>query len=564
MTTKNDNSRKKIDVLVAGAGPTGLVIATELARRGVSFRIIDTERGPTDKSKAIGIQSRTMEVFYNMGLAAQFESRGLKMKAATLYDDGKKIMRVPFEELNNRFPFLLMIPQTDTEQILLSALDQYGAVVERETSLISFTQDENQVTAELQHHNGQVETVTAKWLVGCDGAHSTVRHHLNIPFEGSTYEDGFHLADVQVDWSLSRDEFHLMIHKGWLLAAFPLPGSPNRFRLLIDAPADQADRNKTPRLEEIQALVDERSHVKAVLSNPNWMANYRIHRRIVSHLRENRVFLAGDAAHIHSPAAAQGMNTGIQDVFNLAWKLALVANGHSPDSILDSYNAERYPVEKDVLQRTDVLLKMVQIKNPILMKIRDLVAQLVLGFHPVNKRLVNQISELAVEYHNSPIVRGVQSNTVLRAGQRFPDAIFIDRTTGSVKRIFEMLQDGKHLLLFFAGNNDAQKTLLQITGTIKSYPAGQINICLVSVDKDQKIPDEIKRIPVLSPVADPGMDYLFDNDFWICLIRPDGYIGFSAGARHAAEKLDDYLPVIFNKIIVNEKNLISKSAAYLS
>ncbi len=218
------NERNDTDVLVVGAGPTGLVMAAELARRGVHCRIIDTERGPTDKSKAIGIQSRTMELFENMGVADEFIAAGHPIHGAKLYDDGKNFIHLDLNELGNSYPYLLLLPQTETERILLANLERYGMRVERQTKLLSFVQSNDRVEAKVQDTDGNITTINADWLVGCDGAHSTVRHILNIPFEGEEYEDGFQLADVSIDWPLDRDEMHIMVHKGYLMAAFPLPG----------------------------------------------------------------------------------------------------------------------------------------------------------------------------------------------------------------------------------------------------------------------------------------------------------------------------------------------------
>ncbi len=216
--------------------------------------------------------------------------------------------------------------------------------------------------------------------------------------------------------------------------------------------ADKADITKTPELEELQQIVNERSHVPALLSNPKWTANYRIHRRIVSQLSKGRVFIGGDAAHIHSPAAAQGMNTGIQDMFNLAWKLALVVNCHSPESILDSYHLERYPVEKAVLKTTDLLLKMVSLKNPIAAAVRDFAAPVLTGLAPVKKILREKISELSVGYPDSPIVEDHHTGARYRAGERMPDAkaFSLDNNTPG---IFDLLRYGNHLLLLFSGTN---------------------------------------------------------------------------------------------------------------
>ncbi len=313
-----------VDVLVVGAGPTGLTLAEELARFGVSYRIIDSGRGPTDLSKAIGVQARTLETLDIMGMADELVRRGNPARAFHIYDGDQHLLKLDFSELESRYPFLLIVPQSDTEQVLLAKLTA-GTNAERSTTLTAFTQGEAGVDATLQHDDGQTERVRARWLVGCDGAHSTVRRGLGLPFEGEEYEEGFMLADVHVEWNMPQDELYLFIHDGWLMAFFALP--EGRYRLIADLPPAQAPPEQHPTLEDCQSIVDQRTPFPAKLSDPSWTAYYRIHRRIVPYLQEGRVFLAGDAAHIHSPAAAQGMNTGIQDAFNLGWKLALVSQG---------------------------------------------------------------------------------------------------------------------------------------------------------------------------------------------------------------------------------------------
>jgi 2-polyprenyl-6-methoxyphenol hydroxylase-like FAD-dependent oxidoreductase len=358
-----------LDILVVGAGPTGLTLAEELARFGVSFRIIDAGRGPTDLSKAIGVQARTLETLDIIGIADELVRHGNPAKGFRIYDGKDEILKLDFTRLGSRFPFLLTVPQRDTEHVLLEKLNARQHV-ERETTLIDFTQDSSGVDATLRHGDGGLEQVRARWLVGCDGAHSKVREKLGLPFEGKDYEESFLLADVHVEWSLPDDELYLFLHDGWLAAFFALPGG--RCRLIADLPPEQAPKDQQPSLEVCQRIVAERVPMPATLSDPNWTAYYRIHRRIVPRLQQERVFLAGDAAHIHSPAAAQGMNTGIQDAFNLAWKLALVAHGQAPDSLLESYNAERYPVESAVLKNTDLLLSLASVRQPVARKLRDL------------------------------------------------------------------------------------------------------------------------------------------------------------------------------------------------
>lgn len=506
----------EIDVLIVGAGPTGLVMAAEMARRGVSYRLVDIARSPTDLSKAIGIQARTLEIFDSLGIASEFTSRGVKGVAANIYDGRERIAHVSFAELDSRFPYLLFLPQSETERLLLAHLEHLGGQVERGVKLVGFTQDETGVTAALEHPNGDGESVRAAWLVGCDGAHSTVRHGLNLPFQGEEYPEGFQLADVKLDWDQPDNEFYIFIHAGWLLAVFPLPGG--RSRLIADIPPEQAPVEAKPSLADCQALMNERCPFPATVSDPLWTANYRIHRRLVSRLRSGRAFLVGDAAHIHSPAGAQGMNTGIQDAFNLAWKLALATQGAAPESLLDSYHDERYPVEQDVLRGTDFLLRMASLRNPLARATRDKLAPLVTGLDIVQQRLSRTISELAVGYRRSPMVEDHGGSDGPHAGDRAPDPLFA------------RLKDTRHTLRLLAGQSASPAewdALTDIGGRVQAAYSFYVAVMPLETGENGEI---AARYGVKSPC--------------LYLIRPDGYIGFRSQVGDR-ERLFSYLARLF-------------------
>lgn len=528
-----------IDVLIAGAGPTGLVTAAELARRGISCRIVDAERGITDKSKAIGIQARTLEVFENMGIADEFVAKGKKMQAANIFDNGKKIARLSFEKLDSKYHYLLLIPQSDTEQILERHLQCLKIKVERETKLCSFVQGDTGITATIAHADGSEETVQAKWLVGCDGAHSTVRHAMDMTFAGKEYEEGFQLADVKVEWPFANDEIYMSVHNGWLLGIFPLPNG--RYRLIMDTEPENAPTHITPTLEQLQTTVNERSKENITLSDPVWMANYRIHRRIVSQLRKGRVFLAGDAAHIHSLAAAQGMNTGIQDVFNLAWKLALVIDGHAPEMLLDTYQEERYPVEQDVLQATDLLLRVMSIHNPVGRAVRDAVMSMAMSFDFVQKTVREKMSEIAIGYENSSIVADYIKTGRPVAGNRMPDFTVIKQPEQKVVRIYELLQTGRyHVVLITEKITEISHEQLQtITDTMESCKGMPITCCFISSEQPAW---PVKGCDVvLHDYNQVAYTTLHIKAPALYVVRPDGYIGFRAYVNEAGDLFKTYM-----------------------
>ncbi len=343
-----------IDVLVIGAGPTGLMMAIELCRQGLTCRIIDLAKEPSKQSKALAIQPRTLEIFYHIGLIEECLSLGVKIKKFIPHSHHEKLAEVSFDLIDSPFPFILSLEQSCLERILTDHLQKLGVTIEREVELISFEQNSQHVHARLHHlRTEEKEQVSASWLLGCDGAHSTVRKTLNLSFEGRPFPDIFSLADLEIEWKYSHNNANAFIDEKGLFAAFPLKNK-NRYRLIFQLQRCKDLLKQTPlhhgelsplvipppTLEEASELVHRYADKQAILKNPVWMTHFHVHSRMVSQYRDRRVFLLGDAAHIHSPVGGQGMNTGLQDAFNLGWKLKL-----AEDSLLDSYSSERHYVE---------------------------------------------------------------------------------------------------------------------------------------------------------------------------------------------------------------------------
>jgi 2-polyprenyl-6-methoxyphenol hydroxylase-like FAD-dependent oxidoreductase len=327
-----------VKVLVIGAGPVGLTMASELARRGVSVRIIDKSHAPSQLSKALAVHARTLEVFEQMGAVDAFLTRGFRVSGMTAWlGPGNRTAEVNLANLDSPYPFVLDIPQSVTEEILIHHLKTFAVEVERQVELLSLAGKDDGVTAVLRHSDGREEIVHTGWVVGCDGAHSTVRHQLGVSFEGTPYPDLFALADVKIHWSLPQDRIQMFLTTDELVAAFPY--GEGRYRLMTSIHPTNGDEKPplAPTLEWFQQVVDSRCGVAATLSDAVWMDTFHSHLRHAKQTRFGRIFLVGDAAHIHSPAGGQGMNTGIQDAYNLAWKLALVAEGSAVQSLLDSY-----------------------------------------------------------------------------------------------------------------------------------------------------------------------------------------------------------------------------------
>ena len=389
-------------VLVVGAGPVGLTMAAELARYRVPVRIIDQASAPTDKSKALGVWSRTLELLDRAGCAKAFVSAGLKSSGATIRSGSERIAHIRFNSVPSPFQFLLMLPQSETERLMGEQLQTLGITVERSVELTGFDDLGDGVSCALRRADGREETIEASWLIGSDGAHSLVRHKLGMAFEGDTLATNFILADVHVSgFDEPPDELVIVWHEDGALVFFPI--SAGRYRVIADA--GQEPRSE-PSLEEVQAVIAKRGLPGVVVSNPVWLATFGVNERKVENYRAGRVFLAGDAAHVHSPAGGQGMNTGMQDAFNLAWKLALVEQGLARPDLLDSYSLERSAVARGILEESGRMTRVATIRSRVLQDIRNFAVHRLLGFTDVQHAMADQLSETTIGYPKSPINKG--------------------------------------------------------------------------------------------------------------------------------------------------------------
>jgi 2-polyprenyl-6-methoxyphenol hydroxylase-like FAD-dependent oxidoreductase len=408
-------------VLVVGAGPVGLTMACELARYGVPVRIIDQNTGRTDKSKALVVWSRTLELLEQAGAVSPFIASGRQLVAANMYSGSSRIARIDLTTIRSNYAFGLMLPQSTTEELLEAHLAGFGLKVERETALLDFKESADGVAAALRDAQGRTETVRTPWLIGCDGAHSQVRHGLSLAFEGSTLQTDWVLADVHIrNWPVPETELGTYWHAEGALAVFPI--GPGRFRVIADIGRASGPRAADPDLAQIQAIVDRRGPGGATLLDPIWLAGFRINERKVSAYRKGRSFLVGDAAHVHSPAGGQGMNTGMQDAFNLAWKLAMVCHGGvRPKVLLDSYSNERSAVGRKVLNDATRLTALALMRNPIAQMMRNRLGHLLLSLAPVRKAMAQNFSEIDISYPHSPLTgpaaRGISGPV---PGERIP------------------------------------------------------------------------------------------------------------------------------------------------
>jgi 2-polyprenyl-6-methoxyphenol hydroxylase-like FAD-dependent oxidoreductase len=389
-------------VLVVGAGPVGMTMASELARYGIPVRIVDKAAQRTDKSKALVLWSRTLELLDRGGGSGPFVDAGFKAEAVNFIAGDKVIGRVSMEGVQTPYPYGLMLPQSETERLLEERLRDLGVEVERRVELATFQSGDDGVEAVLRHANGREEAVSADWMVGCDGAHSAVRHGLAAPFAGETMDSDWMLADVHMTgYPCPDSEASVYWHRDGVFVIFPI--SPGRYRVLADLPPTSAERPPTPTLEQVQAIMDRRGPSGLKAFDPIWLAGFRINGRKVSSYRWGRVFLSGDAAHVHSPAGGQGMNTGMQDAFNLAWKLALVVRGTCAEPLLDSYSPERSGVGDEVLKAAGRLTAVGTMRNPVAQAVRNLVGHVMLGLGPVQHAFADTMTEVAIGYPTSPL-----------------------------------------------------------------------------------------------------------------------------------------------------------------
>lgn len=497
----------KTDVLVAGAGPTGLSLACQFVRHGVEFVVVEKKEGVTPYSKAIGVQARTLEIYEQLGLARAAVEQGTAAGKVRMLAGGE--LRGEFDlsavgEGLSPYPFVLMLEQSKNERLLYEHLRSQGRDVLWNTELESFSQTEGGVTAQVKTAAGEARTVEAKYLVGCDGAKSPVRHALGLSFGGSTFERTFYVADAQVDWQLGHDALTVSLSKETFVAFFPLKGE-KRYRIVGVFPEEFAKDEGEVLYEEIEARIKQEAELELDVHDVEWFSTYKVHARHVSSFREGRCFLAGDAAHIHSPAGAQGMNTGIQDAYNLAWKLSLVLRGEAGERLLDTYNEERLENARNLLRSTDRMFQLAASPEWFLSFLRTNVFPAVAGhlfrYDAVKRFVFPLVSQIGINYRHSSLSRHEEDDDFkVKAGDRMP-YFLVDGES-----VYDRLRQPKFHLLVFTDE----------PGSPQATEAAGTNPDLV----------DFNVIPLGPQVKEVfGTDRPFN-----VLLRPDNYVGYiSAG-----------------------------------
>ena len=555
-------------VLIVGAGPTGMVLATELKRYGVEARVIEKEPEPIGYSKALAILPRSLEIFEHMGVIDKFFERGRRLRGINVHPDDGKHFYLDFEALDSPHNCIVTLPQNRTEDILREHCADLGVEIERGVECVGYRETGGGVVAQLKHPDGNVEDFECNWMVGCDGARSDVRKFAQIPYEGYDIENAFVFVDAKVTWDLPNDRTHPFFSRDGVVLVIPHPEA-GLWRVVIDLPPGEKIEDNLD-IETFQRRVDERTNTGAVLSEPEWKTGFQIRQRVASEYKRGRVLIAGDAAHCHSPVGGQGMNTGLQDAFNLAWKLAMVANGTGRVRLLDSYGQERHPVAVQVLDFTNKLTKVATMRGQVQPRIRKRLLDTINDYGFAQRHGGNLLGGLSLHYRSSPVVKedgprlrdagfkllgsvdpdGFGSWAGFRrgprAGDRAPDAPV--ETGNGAKTTANLFYRLEHTLFLFEGASPTQA----------APPVGVIRNLVKRIQPDYG--ELVKTVIVTGPDGDPsayedlGVDVVRDPgapaherfnaaEPSLYLIRPDHYVGYRASPPEP-RKLRSYLDTV--------------------
>jgi 2-polyprenyl-6-methoxyphenol hydroxylase-like FAD-dependent oxidoreductase len=422
MAKGNDDDPGFVDVLIAGAGPSGLVLALWLKRLGVRVRIVDQVDRPGTTSRALAVHARTLELYRQLQLAQPVLDAGLQFAAVNLWVRGKQVGRAAFGEIGkglSPFPFIVMFPQDQHEELLIERLTAAGVTVERSTELVDFQERDGRVQARLRAPDGRELACQARYIVGCDGAHSRVREVLGIGFPGGTYERVFYVADVELHGAVANHELHVAIDDVDFFAVFPLKGK-NVARLIGTIREESEQGRQQLTWEDVSQRAIARMNIS--VDRVNWFSTYRVHHRVAERFRAGRAFLVGDAGHIHSPVGGQGMNTGIGDAVNLAWKLAMVIHGQADARLLDSYEPERIAFARRLVATTDRAFTFVTRQGALARLVRlGVVPRVLPGLtarNAVRRFMFRAVSQTVISYRHCDLNAGKAGS--IRGGDRLP------------------------------------------------------------------------------------------------------------------------------------------------
>jgi 2-polyprenyl-6-methoxyphenol hydroxylase-like FAD-dependent oxidoreductase len=543
--TKGESSPLETDVLIVGSGPTGLMAATLLARCGVRVRIVDKTEQQAHESRAFGVQAKSLELMLNIGLAEEFLNRGVIAAGAQVFLDGKQVSELNFDDIgrpDTPYSFLLMVPQWDIEAILVDDLTRQGIEVEHGVEVIGFAQNEEGVIARARGKAGGSFEINAAYLIGADGAHSIVRKTLGLTYEGDAYPQGFLLADCKIDWSLDYDHMKLFLHGRHFAVYLPLKGKDVcRVIAMMDEPPAaatpgsreaEATSAEPISLEEVQTAFRQAYGPAVTLRDAVWTTRYRIHHRGVNKYRDRRVFVAGDAAHIHSPAGGQGMNTGLQDAANLAWKLAAVLRGGAPESLLDTYHSERWPVGQKVLEFTDRVFSTMTAQSGWIASIRNMLLPLfgavITRSGTARSRAFHFISQLGIRYEESTFVKDGSYSRAASAWREGPSA-GRRAPNGQIARncdVFSLIKGYRWHVLALSRKPLSREEIESLATELAALPRS-IGVALEThIVAHSLLGRDARIVQAESNQAFEAYGVSAETPRALYFIRPDGYVAF--------------------------------------
>lgn len=525
-------------VLIVGAGPTGMTAAIELSRFGIPVRLVEKTAEPATTSRAVGVQARTLELFEQRGMVDKMLAVGNKAPGTSIHGSGKRIFRLEYSHVDSSYGFTLFISQAETERVLREQLAAQNVPIERSVEMIAFAQAESHrssglpgtVSATLRHGDGSLEEVEASYMISAEGAHSKARKTLGLDFHGKALQEDYALGDFYVEGELPQTDMHIFSSQYGFMGMFPM--GDYRWRVIASNPLSEPSKDTKPDLGELQKIYDMRSEIPAKFRDLQWSSWFHINSRMTDQLQDEQIFLGGDSAHIHSPAGAQGMNTGIQDSINLGWKLAMVLQGKTQSHLLDTYGEDRLPVIHSVLEGTEGLTRLIGSENPAVRSVVSHIAPLLVGTEFIQTKSTTKLSQTGLNYRDSSLSETHEHYGSLRAGDRLPDLdVTLQNQPHRAKqnptpaKLFSLLNPSKFTLLYanisdpVSLHNEVQQTLSPWQAVIDGYQ-------------------------IAAPDPASSQYKHFTNNFGskpsLVLVRPDSYISFIAG-ENSLPKLVNYL-----------------------